>query len=178
MFVFLLSVLSLKHIPFYFPTHSGLWLGLLICVIIQTCFFTTLIFKLNWKKVTEQVGHDKSNISSQAAIVEGSWKHLIMSSLGPETCRQTCNSVRPKGVIDRTVSPQYTSFWRAGWRRAKAWWWSFSKYPWTLGWHNWKQSNCYVVDVCPEIWNYSQIPVVITSIYMYIFFAHLGSANK
>ncbi|XP_048009363.1 multidrug and toxin extrusion protein 1 [Megalobrama amblycephala] len=32
----------------------GLWLGLLICVIIQSCFFTTLIFKLNWKKVTEQ----------------------------------------------------------------------------------------------------------------------------
>ncbi|XP_051536741.1 multidrug and toxin extrusion protein 1-like [Myxocyprinus asiaticus] len=32
----------------------GLWLGLLICVIIQTCFFTTLIFKLDWKKVTEQ----------------------------------------------------------------------------------------------------------------------------
>uniref|UniRef100_A0A8C1UZD7 Multidrug and toxin extrusion protein n=1 Tax=Cyprinus carpio TaxID=7962 RepID=A0A8C1UZD7_CYPCA len=32
----------------------GLWLGLLICVIIQTCFFTTLIFKLNWKKVTEK----------------------------------------------------------------------------------------------------------------------------
>ncbi|XDV39070.1 hypothetical protein PO909_008362 [Leuciscus waleckii] len=32
----------------------GLWLGLLICVIIQTCFFTTLIFKLDWKKATEQ----------------------------------------------------------------------------------------------------------------------------
>lgn len=72
MFVFLLPVLNLKHIPFYFPTHSGLWLGLLICVIIQSCFFTTLIFKLNWKKVTEQVGHDKSNMSSQAAIVDGS----------------------------------------------------------------------------------------------------------
>ncbi|RXN13744.1 multidrug and toxin extrusion 1-like protein [Labeo rohita] len=33
---------------------AGLWLGLFICVIIQSCFFTTLIFKLNWKKVTEQ----------------------------------------------------------------------------------------------------------------------------
>ncbi|XP_026051523.1 multidrug and toxin extrusion protein 1 isoform X2 [Carassius auratus] len=32
----------------------GLWLGLLICVIIQTCFFITLIFKLNWKRVTEK----------------------------------------------------------------------------------------------------------------------------
>lgn len=32
----------------------GLGIGLLISVIIQACFFTTLIFKLNWKKVTEQ----------------------------------------------------------------------------------------------------------------------------
>ncbi|CAM4670529.1 unnamed protein product [Leuciscus chuanchicus] len=32
----------------------GLWLGLFICTIIQTCFFTTFIFKLDWKKATEQ----------------------------------------------------------------------------------------------------------------------------
>ncbi|KAL4608440.1 multidrug and toxin extrusion protein 1-like [Arapaima gigas] len=33
---------------------SGLWLGLLICVILQTFFFITLIFKLNWTRVTEE----------------------------------------------------------------------------------------------------------------------------
>ncbi|XP_076836718.1 multidrug and toxin extrusion protein 1 isoform X2 [Brachyhypopomus gauderio] len=32
----------------------GLTLGLLVCVIIHAFFFITLIFKLNWKKVTEQ----------------------------------------------------------------------------------------------------------------------------
>uniref|UniRef100_A0AAR2K4A5 Multidrug and toxin extrusion protein n=1 Tax=Pygocentrus nattereri TaxID=42514 RepID=A0AAR2K4A5_PYGNA len=32
----------------------GLTLGLLVCVIIQAFFFITLIFKLNWQKVTEQ----------------------------------------------------------------------------------------------------------------------------
>uniref|UniRef100_A0A8C2JMD3 Multidrug and toxin extrusion protein n=1 Tax=Cyprinus carpio TaxID=7962 RepID=A0A8C2JMD3_CYPCA len=46
----------------------GLWLGLLICVIIQTCFFTTLIFKLNWKKVTEKVRHIKSNLCGQVKL--------------------------------------------------------------------------------------------------------------
>ncbi|MFT7818362.1 multidrug and toxin extrusion protein 1-like [Arapaima gigas] len=33
---------------------SGLWLGLLICVVLQTFFFITLIFKLNWTRVTEE----------------------------------------------------------------------------------------------------------------------------
>ncbi|XP_018586093.1 multidrug and toxin extrusion protein 1 [Scleropages formosus] len=33
---------------------SGLWLGLLICVVIQAFFFITLIFKMNWIRVTEE----------------------------------------------------------------------------------------------------------------------------
>ncbi|KAM7374365.1 hypothetical protein PAMP_007027 [Pampus punctatissimus] len=32
----------------------GLWLGLLICVVLQTGFFLFLIYKLNWKKVTQK----------------------------------------------------------------------------------------------------------------------------
>ncbi|XP_019941734.2 multidrug and toxin extrusion protein 1 isoform X1 [Paralichthys olivaceus] len=32
----------------------GLWLGLLLCVLFQTGFFLTLIFNLNWKKVTQK----------------------------------------------------------------------------------------------------------------------------
>ncbi|KAG7484774.1 hypothetical protein MATL_G00054270 [Megalops atlanticus] len=32
----------------------GLWLGLLTCVILLSCFFITLIFKLNWQRVTEE----------------------------------------------------------------------------------------------------------------------------
>uniref|UniRef100_A0A667Y6Y6 Multidrug and toxin extrusion protein n=1 Tax=Myripristis murdjan TaxID=586833 RepID=A0A667Y6Y6_9TELE len=34
----------------------GLWTGLFICVVLQTGFFITLIFKLNWQKVTQEVG--------------------------------------------------------------------------------------------------------------------------
>ncbi|KAM6907527.1 multidrug and toxin extrusion protein 1 [Xenentodon cancila] len=32
----------------------GFWLGLSICVVLETGFFLTLIFKLNWKKVTHK----------------------------------------------------------------------------------------------------------------------------
>lgn len=32
----------------------GLWLGLSICVVLETGFFLILIFKLNWKKVTQK----------------------------------------------------------------------------------------------------------------------------
>uniref|UniRef100_A0A4W5MED0 Multidrug and toxin extrusion protein n=1 Tax=Hucho hucho TaxID=62062 RepID=A0A4W5MED0_9TELE len=35
----------------------GFWLGLLICVILQSTFFITVIFRLNWKKMTEKAGH-------------------------------------------------------------------------------------------------------------------------
>ncbi|XP_012680586.2 multidrug and toxin extrusion protein 1 [Clupea harengus] len=32
----------------------GLWLGMFICIILQTCFFLTVIFKLDWRKVAEE----------------------------------------------------------------------------------------------------------------------------
>uniref|UniRef100_A0A3B4AG14 Multidrug and toxin extrusion protein n=1 Tax=Periophthalmus magnuspinnatus TaxID=409849 RepID=A0A3B4AG14_9GOBI len=33
----------------------GFWLGLLICVIVQSTFFIVVIFKLNWKRMTEEL---------------------------------------------------------------------------------------------------------------------------
>uniref|UniRef100_A0A8C7Z4N9 Multidrug and toxin extrusion protein n=1 Tax=Oryzias sinensis TaxID=183150 RepID=A0A8C7Z4N9_9TELE len=33
----------------------GFWIGLLICVILQSTFYIVVIFKLNWKKMTEEV---------------------------------------------------------------------------------------------------------------------------
>uniref|UniRef100_A0A671TL93 Multidrug and toxin extrusion protein n=1 Tax=Sparus aurata TaxID=8175 RepID=A0A671TL93_SPAAU len=33
----------------------GFWLGLLICVVVQSTFYITVIFKLNWKRMTEEV---------------------------------------------------------------------------------------------------------------------------
>ncbi|MED6262196.1 hypothetical protein ATANTOWER_016007 [Ataeniobius toweri] len=33
----------------------GFWVGLLVCVILQSTFYITVIFRLNWEKVTEEV---------------------------------------------------------------------------------------------------------------------------
>ncbi|KAI4877821.1 hypothetical protein NFI96_016321 [Prochilodus magdalenae] len=44
----------------------GLTLGLLVCVIIQAFFFITLIFKLNWQKVTEQA---QKRVGKHAKVV-------------------------------------------------------------------------------------------------------------
>uniref|UniRef100_A0A4W6BV68 Multidrug and toxin extrusion protein n=1 Tax=Lates calcarifer TaxID=8187 RepID=A0A4W6BV68_LATCA len=33
----------------------GFWLGLLICVVLQSTFYITVIFKLNWERMTEEV---------------------------------------------------------------------------------------------------------------------------
>uniref|UniRef100_A0A673A9T6 Multidrug and toxin extrusion protein n=1 Tax=Sphaeramia orbicularis TaxID=375764 RepID=A0A673A9T6_9TELE len=35
----------------------GFWLGLLICVILQSTFYIIIIFKLNWKRMTEEVNY-------------------------------------------------------------------------------------------------------------------------
>uniref|UniRef100_A0A674ESP5 Multidrug and toxin extrusion protein n=1 Tax=Salmo trutta TaxID=8032 RepID=A0A674ESP5_SALTR len=35
----------------------GFWLGLFICVILQSIFFITVIFRLNWKRMTGKVRH-------------------------------------------------------------------------------------------------------------------------
>uniref|UniRef100_A0A671TMQ4 Multidrug and toxin extrusion protein n=1 Tax=Sparus aurata TaxID=8175 RepID=A0A671TMQ4_SPAAU len=35
----------------------GFWLGLLICVVVQSTFYITVIFKLNWKRMTEEVSY-------------------------------------------------------------------------------------------------------------------------
>ncbi len=36
---------------------AGLWAGFLICVLIQSIFFTLYLYKLNWKKATEEVSN-------------------------------------------------------------------------------------------------------------------------
>ncbi|XP_067279593.1 multidrug and toxin extrusion protein 1 [Pseudorasbora parva] len=71
----------------------GLWLGLLICVIIQTCFFTTLIFKLDWKKATEQAqkraGKHAKVVCVQKAPTIGQSVIDTLVSEGQENVEQT-----------------------------------------------------------------------------------------
>uniref|UniRef100_A0A668SX95 Multidrug and toxin extrusion protein n=1 Tax=Oreochromis aureus TaxID=47969 RepID=A0A668SX95_OREAU len=35
----------------------GFWLGLLVCVILQSTFYIIIIFKLNWEQITEKFSH-------------------------------------------------------------------------------------------------------------------------
>lgn len=46
---------TLKLMAFSFPV-AGLWIGFLISVSVQAVFFTVFLYKLNWKKITEEVG--------------------------------------------------------------------------------------------------------------------------
>uniref|UniRef100_A0A3P9BJX6 Multidrug and toxin extrusion protein n=1 Tax=Maylandia zebra TaxID=106582 RepID=A0A3P9BJX6_9CICH len=38
----------------------GFWLGLLVCVILQSTFYIIVIFKLNWEQITEEILHAHS----------------------------------------------------------------------------------------------------------------------
>uniref|UniRef100_A0A3Q1JNC8 Multidrug and toxin extrusion protein n=1 Tax=Anabas testudineus TaxID=64144 RepID=A0A3Q1JNC8_ANATE len=53
----------------------GFWLGLLVCVVLQSTFYITIIFKLNWKSMTEEVscaGLSCSNkLCFQKTILDG-----------------------------------------------------------------------------------------------------------
>lgn len=48
---------------------TGFWLGLLVCVIIQSNFYIIVIFKLNWKKITDEVRYWLSLLACWAAAV-------------------------------------------------------------------------------------------------------------
>uniref|UniRef100_A0AAY4AL23 Multidrug and toxin extrusion protein n=1 Tax=Denticeps clupeoides TaxID=299321 RepID=A0AAY4AL23_9TELE len=52
----------------------GLWLGLSVCVILQMCFFITLIFRLNWQSA--QGGGDGSKLSGYSLVSTQEQAHL------------------------------------------------------------------------------------------------------
>lgn len=58
----------------------GLWLGLLICVLLEVGFFLVLIFKLNWKKMT------------QKALQRAGKKMLV-------TCNRRASTMLPEAMV-------------------------------------------------------------------------------
>ncbi|XP_054649301.1 multidrug and toxin extrusion protein 1-like isoform X1 [Dunckerocampus dactyliophorus] len=46
----------------------GFWLGLLICVILQSIFYITVIFRMNWKKITEEA-LKQAQVKANVALV-------------------------------------------------------------------------------------------------------------
>uniref|UniRef100_A0A8C2XFF3 Multidrug and toxin extrusion protein n=1 Tax=Cyclopterus lumpus TaxID=8103 RepID=A0A8C2XFF3_CYCLU len=70
----------------------GFWLGLLICVILQSTFYIIIIFKLNWRRMTEEVccWPIKQSGSFRASVLLIYWQNLLhfysisYMSVGPE----------------------------------------------------------------------------------------------
>ncbi|KAG9342072.1 hypothetical protein JZ751_017069 [Albula glossodonta] len=67
---------------------TGLWMGLLICVFVQACFFVIFIAKLDWKKATdealvragvrtaEQIGDHRHTQGGQSYLPEPAGMHM------------------------------------------------------------------------------------------------------
>ncbi|XP_037402231.1 multidrug and toxin extrusion protein 1-like isoform X2 [Pygocentrus nattereri] len=66
----------------------GFWLGLLICVCIQSTFFIIVIFKLNWERLTKQAIEraGKYKKSGMISDFESDPNRLMPESLGPMEC--------------------------------------------------------------------------------------------
>ncbi|XP_062392507.1 multidrug and toxin extrusion protein 1-like [Sardina pilchardus] len=63
----------------------GLWLGLLICVSLQTCFFITLIFKLDWTKMAEEAQKRAGKTGAVACVgKKPSIGHAVLDTTVPE----------------------------------------------------------------------------------------------
>lgn len=43
------------HIMCVLVSLKGLWLGIFTCVFLETGFFLVLLYKLDWKKITQKV---------------------------------------------------------------------------------------------------------------------------
>ncbi|CAB1347946.1 unnamed protein product [Coregonus sp. 'balchen'] len=71
----------------------GFWLGLFICVILQSTFFITVIFRLNWKRMTEKTVNGYILVSAEG---QG---HLRGSNRTPEVQREDGS---PSGLLSTT----------------------------------------------------------------------------
>uniref|UniRef100_A0A3P9BK56 Multidrug and toxin extrusion protein n=1 Tax=Maylandia zebra TaxID=106582 RepID=A0A3P9BK56_9CICH len=49
----------------------GFWLGLLICVILQSTFYIIVIFKLNWKRMTDESVDGYTPVSTKCQATQG-----------------------------------------------------------------------------------------------------------
>ncbi|XP_038817685.1 multidrug and toxin extrusion protein 1-like [Salvelinus namaycush] len=71
----------------------GFWLGLFICVILQSTFFITVIFRLNWKRMTEKTVNGYISVSTEGQ------EDLRGSNGTPEVKREDGS---PSGLLSTT----------------------------------------------------------------------------
>uniref|UniRef100_A0A8B9J9I5 Multidrug and toxin extrusion protein n=1 Tax=Astyanax mexicanus TaxID=7994 RepID=A0A8B9J9I5_ASTMX len=73
---------------------SSFWLGLLICVCIQSTFFIVVIFRLNWERVTKETIPYKERKHKDLILYQT--LPPIDASLDRERLRETCNREQSK----------------------------------------------------------------------------------
>uniref|UniRef100_A0A8C6T7Y9 Multidrug and toxin extrusion protein n=1 Tax=Neogobius melanostomus TaxID=47308 RepID=A0A8C6T7Y9_9GOBI len=88
----------------------GLWLGLLVCVLLEVGFFLVLIFKLDWKKVTQKALRRAgkkvlvtSNRPMSAVLTEATVPDLSEEPMGEGATKN--DDYRPVNTLDRAPKP-------------------------------------------------------------------------
>ncbi|XP_039987314.1 multidrug and toxin extrusion protein 1-like [Xiphias gladius] len=68
----------------------GFWLGLLVCVILQSTFYIIVIFKLNWKRMTEEALKRAQKKTPETLSADA-----LSDALGDNTADQTARNGNP-----------------------------------------------------------------------------------
>lgn len=88
----------------------GLWLGLFVCVVLEVGFFLILIFKLNWKKVTQKALRRAgkkvlvtSNRPASTVLTEATVPDLSDEPTGEDATKS--DGYGPVNTLDREAKP-------------------------------------------------------------------------
>uniref|UniRef100_A0A3Q3ATG0 Multidrug and toxin extrusion protein n=1 Tax=Kryptolebias marmoratus TaxID=37003 RepID=A0A3Q3ATG0_KRYMA len=83
----------------------GFWVGLLVCVILQSTFYITVIFRLNWEKVAEEVMYNKSGSCEELfwTEVHGSGSFLSAFLQAVKRAQRTTHVSDSEGTADQTA---------------------------------------------------------------------------
>ncbi|RVE65055.1 hypothetical protein OJAV_G00131490 [Oryzias javanicus] len=77
----------------------GFWLGLLICVILQSTFYIVVIFKLNWEKMTEEAVK-RAQKNTRLALLDAD---TLLDNTGTNTSRASNNGNSVEGYVPVTT---------------------------------------------------------------------------
>uniref|UniRef100_A0A3B4GV94 Multidrug and toxin extrusion protein n=1 Tax=Pundamilia nyererei TaxID=303518 RepID=A0A3B4GV94_9CICH len=78
----------------------GLWLGLLVCLSLETVLFLVLIFKINWKKVTQKVRCSYLSLKSDGGEAPKTDGYSPVNTLDQEM-----KAAQEPGIINTNATP-------------------------------------------------------------------------
>uniref|UniRef100_A0A3Q4MIB7 Multidrug and toxin extrusion protein n=1 Tax=Neolamprologus brichardi TaxID=32507 RepID=A0A3Q4MIB7_NEOBR len=80
----------------------GLWVGLLVCLSLETVLFLVLIFKINWKKVTQKVRRSYLSLKAQS---DGGEAPKTDGYSPVNTLDQEMKAAQEPGIINTNAAP-------------------------------------------------------------------------